>query len=75
MKAVLSPFEDPAAVQKNLVTRNGEVEKELERMRMLLIRVAGRVAQLPDADGDGDEVTQDMDMLEKKKVDNLLDGL
>lgn len=34
-------------VQDNLVTRDGPVEKELERMRILLARVAGRVAELP----------------------------
>ncbi|KAI0206577.1 kinetochore Sim4 complex subunit Fta4 [Astrocystis sublimbata] len=39
-------------IQDNLVTRNGEIELELERMRLLLARVAGRVAQLPDKNGD-----------------------
>ena len=38
-----------ARIQPNLVTRNGEIEKELERMRFLLVRVAGRVARLPAA--------------------------
>ncbi|KAK3945954.1 putative kinetochore protein [Diplogelasinospora grovesii] len=33
-------------VQENLVTRNGEVEAELQRMRVLLARVSGRVGQL-----------------------------
>ncbi|KAK7745102.1 hypothetical protein SLS62_009966 [Diatrype stigma] len=36
-----------SVVQPNLVTRNGEIERELERMRVLLVRVAGRVARLP----------------------------
>ncbi|PHH81983.1 hypothetical protein CDD82_7368 [Ophiocordyceps australis] len=36
-------------VQENLITRNGPVEHELERMRILLARVAGRVAELPEA--------------------------
>ncbi|RCI12098.1 hypothetical protein L249_0559 [Ophiocordyceps polyrhachis-furcata BCC 54312] len=35
-------------VQENLVTRNGPVESELEKMRLLLARVAGRVSELPD---------------------------
>ncbi|KAL2173238.1 kinetochore Sim4 complex subunit Fta4 [Thermothelomyces heterothallicus CBS 202.75] len=34
------------AVQENLITRNGEIEAELSRMRMLLARVGGRVGQL-----------------------------
>ncbi|KAF5026239.1 hypothetical protein F66182_1670 [Fusarium sp. NRRL 66182] len=33
-------------VQENLLTRNGPVEKELERMRVLLARVGGRVHAL-----------------------------
>ncbi|TGJ88704.1 hypothetical protein E0Z10_g19 [Xylaria hypoxylon] len=71
------------SVQENLITRNGEVERELERMRLLLSRVAGRVAQLPnkhasDAINDEDDVaadSMDLDTLERDKVDNLLDRL
>lgn len=47
---MMDPFragEDGSGVQENLVTRNGELEKELERMRMLLVRVGGRVGTLP----------------------------
>ncbi|KAI0842379.1 kinetochore Sim4 complex subunit Fta4 [Hypoxylon sp. FL0890] len=63
-------------VQPNLVTRDSELEKELERMRVLLVRVAGRVAQLPDPDpGSGeDAVMEDVESLERGKVDKLLDG-
>ncbi|KAB5539460.1 kinetochore complex Fta4 of Sim4 subunit, or CENP-50-domain-containing protein [Coniochaeta sp. 2T2.1] len=56
MKALLDPFqadEDGRGVQENLVTRDGEVEKELERMRMLLARVGGRVGHLLDQGGGG----------------------
>ncbi|KAK4113979.1 hypothetical protein N656DRAFT_610435 [Canariomyces notabilis] len=35
-----------AGVQENLVTRNGEIEAELQRMRVLLARVGGRVGLL-----------------------------
>lgn len=42
-------------LQENLVTRNGAVERELEKTRILLARVAGRVASLPlPADGEDD---------------------
>ncbi|KAI4592668.1 hypothetical protein KJ359_010570 [Pestalotiopsis sp. 9143b] len=73
MQALLRPFE--ANVQENLVTRNGEIEKELERMRVLLVRVAGRVGQLPNKENDdADEVMEDLDELERRKVDSLLSG-
>ncbi|EPE06660.1 kinetochore protein [Ophiostoma piceae UAMH 11346] len=35
-------------VQDNLVTRDGPVERELERMRLLLVRVGDKVANLPE---------------------------
>ncbi|KAI1455608.1 kinetochore Sim4 complex subunit Fta4 [Annulohypoxylon moriforme] len=62
-------------VQPNLVTREGELEKELERMRMLLVRVAARVAQLPDAEPDTSEdaVMEDLEAVERGKVKRLLD--
>ena len=72
-----------ARIQPNLVTRNGEIEKELERMRFLLVRVAGRVARLPTAaDGKrrnrggsgGDEDDEDPEVLKRRKMEKLLDG-
>ncbi|KAI0549859.1 kinetochore Sim4 complex subunit Fta4 [Xylaria curta] len=97
MAALLAPFESPSqspsdnadssqtatsSVQENLITRNGEIERELERMRLLLARVAGRVAQLPNKksasgtieDDEGQDST-DLDSLEREKVENLLDRL
>ncbi|XXH03296.1 beta-glucosidase [Hypoxylon texense] len=64
-------------VQPNLVTRDGEVERELERMRVLLVRVAARVGQLPDPerDSDGDAAMEDLDAMEQSKVERLVDGL
>ncbi|KAH6845105.1 kinetochore Sim4 complex subunit Fta4 [Chaetomium sp. MPI-CAGE-AT-0009] len=73
-------------VQENLVTRNGEVEAELQRMRMLLVRVAGRVGQLKEqrpqaressvgslfSDGEGMEGVE-MEMDEQRKVGSLLE--
>lgn len=49
LKTSVDPFgtTDGASVQENLITRNGPVEVELERMRFLLVRVAGRVSDLP----------------------------
>lgn len=82
-----SSFAPLGGVQENLVTRDGEVEKELERMRMLLVRVGDKVARLKgkeagrdddDSDlfGDGDAmVVDDVEVEERRKVDGLLDGL
>ena len=77
-----------ARIQPNLVTRNGEIEKELERMRFLLVRVAGRVARLPTAadgkrknrdasgggGGDEDEDDEDPEVLKRRKIEKLLDA-
>ncbi len=41
---------DGVGIQENLVTRDGPVEKELEKMRFLLARVAGRVSELSNMD-------------------------
>jgi hypothetical protein len=49
LKKLLEPFENPTeTVQGNLVARDGELEKELEKMRMLIARVRGRVEALPE---------------------------
>ncbi|KUI74128.1 Kinetochore protein fta4 [Cytospora mali] len=96
MRGLLAPFEmdgekagaDAATngVQENLVTRDGEVEKELERMRMLLVRVGDKVSRLKgrvgedeedeDLFGDGDAmIVDDVEVEERRKVEGLLDGL
>lgn len=76
------------AVQENLVTRDGEVERELERMRMLLVRVGDKVGRLSgreeeeggvedeDLFGDGDAmIVDDVEVEERRKVEGLLDGM
>jgi hypothetical protein len=46
---MLEPFENATeTVQPNLVARDGELEKELEKMRLLVARVSGRVEALPE---------------------------
>ncbi|KAI0376860.1 kinetochore Sim4 complex subunit Fta4 [Hypomontagnella monticulosa] len=86
MRALLAPVSsEPGAVdsteginkvQPNLVTRDGDLEKELERMRMLLVRVAARVDRLPDLDPEQDEdvAMEDLEAVERNKVERLLDG-
>ncbi|KAF5561139.1 kinetochore fta4 [Fusarium phyllophilum] len=55
----LQTDENGVGIQENLLTRNGPVEKELERMRILLARVGGRVLSLPEdaPNGEAKEVS------------------
>lgn len=81
IRAALRPFApddapDGAALQDNLVTRDGQVEKELEKMRMLLVRVGGRVAALPGAARGPDDDAMLVDSpaaVQRRKVDGLMD--
>ena len=61
-------------IQENLVTRDGDVEKELTRMRMLLIRVAGRVGGLPGAGRakKEEEDVEPLSALRKRDIDDFL---
>jgi hypothetical protein len=46
LQRLLEPFKDPPKdIQPNLITRDGELVQELEKMRMLVARVGGRIAQ------------------------------
>ncbi|KAL2148712.1 hypothetical protein VTH82DRAFT_1859 [Thermothelomyces myriococcoides] len=74
-------------VQENLITRNGEIEAELSRMRMLLARVGGRVGQLKEQGRQTRESSTgslfsdrgegigdvDVEMEEQRKVGQLLE--
>ncbi|KAK3327774.1 kinetochore complex Fta4 of Sim4 subunit, or CENP-50-domain-containing protein [Cercophora scortea] len=93
MQALLRPFTavaesngpGDAGIQENLVTRNGEVETELQRMRMLLARVSGRVSQLQEREdysriGEeagtpvvGESGGVDVELDERRKVGQLLE--
>ncbi|KAF4504114.1 hypothetical protein G6O67_008726 [Ophiocordyceps sinensis] len=75
LKASVDPFltTDGAGVQENLITRNGPVEVELERMRFLLARVAGRVGELPAKTTDGGRMElASMNDARKRAVDEFL---
>jgi hypothetical protein len=61
LKEMLEPFEKATeTVQENLVGRNGELEKELEKMRLLVARVRGRVEGLPENGNPDDEMDVDL---------------
>ena len=46
LQRLLEPFSKPQrSIQPNLITRDGELAQELEKMRMLVARVGGRIGQ------------------------------
>ncbi|KAL4986199.1 kinetochore Sim4 complex subunit Fta4 [Aspergillus falconensis] len=54
LQHLLEPFREPQTnVQPNLITKDGELVRELEKMRMLVARVSGRIAQSQAASNDG----------------------
>lgn len=72
----LEPFGDVREnVQENLCTRDGPMEAELQKMRMLLARVKGRLENMNDTPrtGDGEEMDLD-DVDEAKQVSMLFDS-
>ncbi|KYK57338.1 hypothetical protein DCS_04347 [Drechmeria coniospora] len=77
LKAAVDPFQTTdstgAGIQENLITRDGAVEKELERMRVLLARVAGRIGDLRDRrSGDGKVDLAALGSARKRNVDEFL---
>ncbi|KAH6877263.1 kinetochore Sim4 complex subunit Fta4 [Thelonectria olida] len=80
LQAVVKPLETEdsgVGLQENLLTRGGPVEKELERMRILLARVGGRVNMLPEAEESGPpnvQVTssESLQQARKRRVDEFL---
>ncbi|KAI9802707.1 MAG: hypothetical protein M1825_002729 [Sarcosagium campestre] len=73
---LLDPLKDPQrTVQPNLVTRDSELGRELERMRMLMVRVGARVGTLK-AEGNGHNQGRELDLVEmetpQQNVDEFL---
>jgi hypothetical protein len=66
---------EEAGLQENLVTKNGEVEEELEKMRRLMLRVERGMNGLEDKDADeGNEMDLDGEGLKEGKILRLLGG-
>ena len=57
----LGGADETHTVQDSLVTRDGPVERELERMRLLLVRVGDKVASLPERPQQTQQITVQMD--------------
>lgn len=48
LQRLMEPLDNPLVnIQPNLITKDGELSKELERMRVLLARVTGKVSEKP----------------------------
>ncbi|KAI9866097.1 MAG: hypothetical protein M1813_001658 [Trichoglossum hirsutum] len=69
LQQLLKPFENPQEnIQPNIVTRDGELGRELDRMRILMARVAGRVGELerqPNGENEEDAKMKDETIQEK----------
>ncbi|KAE8148941.1 kinetochore complex Fta4 of Sim4 subunit, or CENP-50-domain-containing protein [Aspergillus avenaceus] len=75
LQHLLQPFREPQEnIQPNLITRDGELVQELEKMRMLVARVGGRV-QNRKRDGDSSMDVGSFPLGTNQKLDALLDGL
>ncbi|KAL3449456.1 kinetochore Sim4 complex subunit Fta4 [Aspergillus insuetus] len=72
LQCLLEPFCEPQDnVQPNLVTRDGELVRELEKMRMLVARVSGRIAH--SQKGDNGESEASMVLGSDQKLAALLE--
>lgn len=72
LKGKLGPFENSKEdIQENLCTRDGEVEAELQKMRMLMARVKGRLEGFETSQSQGGE-EMDLDFLDQEKKADLL---
>jgi len=65
---------EDAGLQDNLVTKNGEVEEELEKMRRLMLRVERGINGLENKGAGEDDMELDDQSLEDGKILRLLGG-
>ncbi|KAI9038802.1 kinetochore subunit FTA4 family protein [Aspergillus affinis] len=73
LQHLLEPFQEPQEnIQPNLVTRDGELMKELEKMRMLVARVGGRIHQT-ERPGNDQENTATYSLGSDQKIAALFD--
>ena len=70
LQNLLEPFKDPQKnIQPNLITRDGELFRELDKMRMLTARVGARINQKRKRSGHEVQSAQGFD----KKLEAALD--
>lgn len=71
---LLEPFANPQKdIQPNLVTRDGELAQEIERMRMLVARVGGRIAQQKPAGRNAQSEEEYVLPGSDRRLDDLMD--
>jgi hypothetical protein len=73
-KESLDLFGEDAGVQSNLVTKNGEIEEELERTRRLILRVERGLAGLEKRNDDGEAMDIDVEGEDQRRILALLGG-
>ena len=75
LQRLLEPLKNPQeTVQPNLVTKDGDLAKELDKMRFLMARVSGRVAVLDQAGGESGRQSAELESTEEKeKLLKILD--
>lgn len=73
LRDYLKPFKDAQEnIQPNLVTKDGELSKELERMKVLLARVGEKMAVSKRKEGDS-WITRAEEWDEKRNIEAILD--
>jgi len=73
LRDYLKPFKDAQEnIQPNLVTKGGELSKELERMKVLLARVGEKMAVSKRKEGDS-WITRAEEWDEKRNIEAILD--
>jgi len=74
LKKELAPLNHPQKnIQPNLVTKDGELSQELDRMRVLLARVAARVGEQGNVRmSNGEEQTGSIVMTDQQKLAHVL---
>lgn len=69
LQQLLEPFRDPQVnVQPNLVTKDGELKTELDRMRVLIARVASGLQGLEGNEGANEKVEEERERSAEEKL-------
>ena len=74
LEKLLQPFKQPQQnIQPNLIVRDGELAQELDKMRMLVARVGGRIGQKKRKRDDGKESSTTYSLGSEQRLEALLD--
>ncbi|KAJ9608266.1 hypothetical protein H2200_007254 [Cladophialophora chaetospira] len=74
LKKLMEPLNEPQKnVQPNLVTRDGELSQELDKMKALLARVAASAGKAGGSPGAGSRQTETVPQTEQQKLAKLME--